>query len=162
MNKQEEFDESRLKNNPFTYTLQIPVTKVISDIDYAMDIEDGIFHNKAFYLEKVKKTSIYHCESCKEITLGLSDKALRLYTWIYMSITPGKDFIRLNKELYMKRTNTKSINTYKAAIAELIRYCYITQTEYRTVYYINPNIFFSGNRLNKYPNRIVETNKWEK
>jgi len=159
--KQEEFKEENLKNNPFSFSLIIPVTKIISNVDYTMDVEDGVLHNKSFYIEKMKKTTIYHCDSCKANTLNLSDKALRLFTWILLSLEPGKDYIRINKELYMKKTDTKSINTFKEAVKELIRYAYITNTEYKTIYYINPNIFFSGNRLNKYPDRIVPKNNWE-
>ena len=162
MKRNQKFDKEKLLINPFSFTLQIPVTKVISNIDYERDLEDGVFHNKSFYVEKTKKTVLYHCDSCKENTLGLSDKALRLYMWVQLTLNPGQDFIEINKDTYMKKSGTKSINTYKDALKELIRYSYIAATEFPTVFWINPNIFFSGNRLNKYPNNIVEKNTWEK
>lgn len=158
----EKFDPNNLITNPFTFTLRIPVTKVISNIDYTIDVEDGVFHNKAFYVDKTKKVTLYHCAYCKDNTIGLSDKALRLYTWIIMSIEPGMDYIQINQDYYMRKAGVKSINTYKDAVKELVRYSYIQATEYKTVFWINPNIFFSGNRLNKYPDNIVETNVWEK
>lgn len=163
MNKTEKFNEKELGINPFTVALRIPVTKVISNVEFVQDISDGIFHNKAFFLEKVKKTSIYHCESCRDNTIGLTDKALRLYMWILMSIEPNKDYIQINQEYYMKKSGTKSINTFKAAITELSRYLYISAVPgFKSIYWINPMFYYSGNRLNKYPSNIEETGQWEK
>ena len=165
MNKQKKFDETTLAINPFTINFQIPVTKVISDITYELSNEDddgdGVLLNKAFYVEKVKKTSIYHTESMKDNTVGLSGGALRLFTWIYLSIKPNKDYININKKLYMTKANIKSVNTYKKAVEDLIRYSYITGTQYPNVYFINPNMFFSGNRLKKFPQCISIKNTWE-
>ena len=163
MTKKEEFKEEELGINPFIYTLVIPVTKVVSNVDFTFDGEEGIMHNKSFYVERTKKVSLYKCESCMDNIIGLSDKALRLYTWVLLHLIPGKDYIQLNQEYYMRKNNVKSINTYKSAITELSRYAFISQVPgYKSIYWINPNIYFSGNRLNKFPNNIEERATYEK
>ncbi len=161
MNKLEQFDEKVLITNPFTYTLSLAVTEVISNINYKKDPEDGLIVNASFYQEKVSSTRIYHCEDCKAFVYNLSDKAQRLYLFILYNIKTGKDYIQINDESYMAKNSIKSINTFRGARDELIRYNFILPTVYKSVFWINPNMFFNGNRLKKYPKNIEVKQTWE-
>ena len=162
MTKLEEFDEKNLIKNPFEFTLQIPVTELISNIEYIKDMEEGIIVPKGIVLERTKSIKLYYCEDCKDFVANLSDKAQRLYLHILYNLLHGKDWIQINSEYYMKKNGISSINTFKNAIKELMRYSFISPTEYKTVFWINPNLFFAGNRLKKYPNNIKIESVWEK
>lgn len=161
MNEVEQIDESRLIKNPFWFTLQIPVTKVVSDIEWEEDIEEGLVLNKEFYIERTPSVKLYYCKDCKEIVYGLSDKAQRLYLFILLHLIPNKDWIRINPEKYMSVNRIKSLTTYRGAVKELVRYGFLASTEYRTVFWINPNLYFSGNRIKKYEDRLNVINTWE-
>ncbi len=61
----------------------------------------------------------------------------------------------------MSRAGIKSENTYKAGIDELVRYGFVVNTVLKSVYWINPAVFFCGNRLNKYPTKKDVKSTWE-
>lgn len=160
MNKLEQFDETILKTNPFTFTLSLPVTKIISNVSYSRSPEDGMILNSVFYQEQIESTRVYHCKA-KEDVYKLSDKAIRLYMYILYNLKSGKDFIQINEEYYMKKNGIKSINTFKAAKMDLIQNNFILPTIYKTVFWTNPNMFFNGNRLKKYPHNLNIKSTWE-
>lgn len=162
MTKLETFDESRLIKNPFEYTLSIPVTEVICANELEKDPTDGIYINKRLYFEKTPSIKLYYCDDCRTFVYNLSDKAQRLYLYILYNLKSNKDYIQINKEHYMNKQGIKSLNTYKEAEKELIRYNFILNTEYKTVFWINPNMFFAGNRVKKYAKNINVVQTWEK
>jgi len=162
MNKLEVYDEKNLIKNPFEYSLQIPVTSMYSSNSLTKNMEDGVVVHKEILLEQTQSVKIYYCSDCKQYVANLSDKAQRLYLHILYTLKPNKDYIQINSEYYMKSNNIKSINTFKEALKELIRYNFIAPTEYKTVFWINPYLYFAGNRLTKYPNNIVKTKTWDK
>lgn len=160
MNKLEEFDESRLIKNPFEFTLKIPVTQIYSDTDLTLD-EEGFYINKKIYLERTPSVKLYYCEDCKDMIYNLTVKGKTLFLYILYNLKKNKDYIQINQEHYMKKNSINSINTYKESIKELQRYNFIVATEYKTVFWTNPNLFFSGNRLTKYPNNIEVKHIWD-
>ncbi len=157
--KLEEFDELKLTNNPFTNSLLIPVTKTYSPNQYTFHPEPdaeklGIYLPTGFYMDKVQSSRVYYSAGAKEIVYGLSDKAQRLYLYILYNMQKGKPYIQINKDNYMTKNNVKSRITYAGALKELIRYGFIAGTMYRTVYWVNPMMFTSSNRLRMYPNNL--------
>lgn len=162
MTKLETFDEEVLITNPFSYTLSLPVTEVISDLHYKKDPEDGLILNSSFYQEKINSVRIYHCEGSKQAVYNLSGCAQRLYLFILYNLKAGKDWFQINQEHYMSQNGIKSATTFKEARGELIRYNFIIPTIYKSVVWINPNLFFSGNRLKKYPSKIEVKQVWDK
>lgn len=161
MNKLEPFDEKNLLTNPFSYSLTLPVTEVISNINYTKDPEDGIIVNSTFYQERIPSTRIYQTADFYDTVAKLSPRAHSLLLYIIYKLLPSKDYIQVNTEHYMNKNSISSINTYKEAKKELIRHSFIASTEYKTVFWINPNMFFNGNRLKKYKNNINVINTWE-
>lgn len=160
MKKAPVIDEATLGGNPFLCTLEIPVTKIISNVDYTENTE-GVVVNKVFYCEKTQKVELYMHESARSNVAGLSDKAQRLYLHILYSLTRNQQWIYLNKEFYMRENGVSSQTTFYDAVKELQRYCYVQKTITKEVYWINPHRFFPGNRVLKYPDKI-KASTWDK
>lgn len=161
MKKQQEFDESQLKNNPFAQTLQIPVTEIIRS-DMLNVNADGTTYNGVMYSEKMPKVEIYYCPDCGSNVAGLSDKAQRLFLHILYTLKHKKDYIRINAAYYMNRNNVKSYTTFSNAVKELIRYEFIVATHFKGIYWLNPLRFFPGSRLSKYPQKKLIKQTWDK
>jgi len=161
MRKIPPIDETQFKDNPYTYELTIPVTKLISDIEYAENV-DGILVNKAFYLEQTKKVELYIHESSGANVAALSDRAQRLFLHLLYTMKKNKDYVYINRQYYMKRNNVKSQTTFNAAVKELHRYQFIQPTHEKGWFWINPHRFFPGNRVNKYPDKIKVVTTWDK
>ena len=70
-------------------------------------------------------------------------------------IKRNQDYIKIDKTAYLKENNINSINTYKAAIKELQINLIICPTIIKDHYFINPCIFFAGNRIKNYPENVV-------
>lgn len=158
--KLEQYDETRLVNNPFTYSLVIPTTKVLSDkfkhLPAEVIGEQGTFVLDTFHIEKTQSVRMYYCTGCKSFVYNLSDKAQRLYLYILYNLDRKRDYIQINRDDYMTKNNVKSNTTYLAAIDELVRYSFIGNTMYKTVYWTNPFLFSSSDRISKYPDRIEQ------
>ena len=156
--KLEVYDESKLVNNPFTYSLVIPTTKVVSDrfkyLPPEIEGEEGVFVKDTFQIEKTQSVRMYYCPGCKAMVYNLSDKAQRLFLYILYNLERKKDYVQINRENYMNKNNVKSNTTYLAAVEELIRYGFIGNTMYKTVFWTNPFLFSSSDRLSMYPNHI--------
>lgn len=159
MNKLPLFDETKLLKNPFSYSLKIEVTRCIDTGKFAAD-KEGIMHPVSTLIERQSATKIFHVAGIAEMVGNLSDTAMRLYMYIIHSLDAGKDFIRINPEHYQKKNRVKDGRTYKSATKELIRYNFIVNTEFDNVYWINPNLFFCGNRILKYPESIEIKSEW--
>jgi len=158
--KLEQYDESKLVNNPFTYSLTIPATLMTSDtfklLPPELQGEEGVFVKSTFYVEQTQSVRMYYCTGCKSMVYNLSDKAQRLYIYILYNLERKKDFVQINRDDYMTKNNVKSNTTYLAAVEELIRYGFIGNTMYKTVYWTNPFLFSSSDRLAKYPDKIEQ------
>ena len=159
--KLEEYDESKLVNNPFSYSLEVPVMKMFDDKRFEFhppeaEGETGTYLHASFYAEQQQSTKLYYCPGCISMVYNLSDKAQRLFLYLLYHLQRKKDFMQINKDDYMKKNNVKSNTTYLAAVEELLRYGFISNTMYKTVYWINPIVFSSTDRISKYPERIRE------
>ena len=158
--KLEDFDESKLINNPFTYSLLIPATKMLSDafklLPAEMEGEEGTLIRDTFLIERTQSVRMYYCPGCKLMVYNLSDKAQRLYLYLLYNLERKRDYVQINKEDYMKKNNVKSNTTYLGAVEELTRYGFIGNTMYKTVYWTNPFLFSSSDRIAMYPDRVEE------
>ena len=63
--KLEEYDESILVNNPFSFTLEIPTTKVVSDkfrlLPADVQGEQGTLIRDTFHIEQTQSVRMYYC-----------------------------------------------------------------------------------------------------
>jgi hypothetical protein len=154
MKKLQTIDESKLLLNPFVNNLQIEATKLIDTGKFVPD-EDGTMIPVTALIEKKQNVKLFYCSGCKDMIYNLSPGAKSLYLFVLYNLDSGQDWIQLNSQWYMAKNNIKSINTYKEAVKELCRYLFLAQTaDYKDVFWINPMLFFSGNRIAKYPGKV--------
>lgn len=109
---------------------------------------------KEIELEKENITKVYTKPENRKVMIGLSAGSQRLFLWIAYELEHGRDYLWINKKRYMAESGITSINTYKRAIAELVRYNLIAVSLLKDVFWINPRLFFAGSRINKYPSHV--------
>lgn len=141
--------------NPFSVSLKIPVTRVTDYKQYKPDSE-GVMHPVCYDIDRRDNVKIYVSAANRDIFCNLSGAAQSLLIWITFNLDSGCDYLVVDKKKYMNKCNVKSVNTFKGAVKELIRYAFISQSpDYSDVYWINPNYFFSGNPVHKYPDNVT-------
>ena len=143
-----------LGKNPCTISLVIPVNILTIKHQYEKDKDDDMLVNVQLELEYTEYCKVYASSERRKLVSSLSPCAKELYLWLLYEIKYGQDALWINKERFMEE-NTTSLNTYKKAIEELIRYAFIAYTVVKDVYWINPDFFFKGDRLKKYPNNKI-------
>lgn len=156
MKKLPEIDESKLGNNPFLNQLVIECTKRIDPEAYIPD-EDGTMLPASSVIEKTKPLRVYRPDGSKAAAMNLSAGALRLFVYIQYTLKTSKDYLMITPEQYSK---VATRNVYKKAIEELWRYGYIQPTVQKHVFWVNPNLLFSGSRIKKWPDKVVVKNTW--
>lgn len=160
MRKYPPIDISKLVVNPFSQTLVVPATKWTETGKYVID-EEGISIPSTAVIEKAKSTKVYHSAERRNIAMGLSPTALKLFTWIIYDIEDGNDWVRVMPEMYAKHGGKGASRTQlKKAVDELIRYGYVCMTQFKNTYWVNPAIIYPGSRINKYPDKVIVKNEW--
>ena len=149
--KKPKFDYSKLGINPFVSSLIISVKEL--ELHNAYRQEEEIWIPVMNEVEATPFTKMFVTAERRIIISNLSTSAKELYLWIMFEIDPGRDALWINKERFLEENHT-SLNTYKKAVDELIRYAIIVQSAESGVYWFNPDFFFRGDRINKYPKNI--------
>lgn len=158
MKKIPQVDESQLKKNPFSQDLIIKATK---RIDPQAKIKDqGGNEVPAWGLvDKAKAVKVYQTAVYRDLILGLSGGAVKMYVQILYEIKQGKDWIQLLPEQYVSRGVKGSKSSYLRAIEELVTEGVLATTLQKHVYWVNPMLVFAGNRIGKYPDKVVIENE---
>lgn len=143
--------------NPFSQELVVEV-----DVRLSPDakIVDPVYGEVplATDLEKQKATKVYKTAAYRERTMNLSATAQRMLLFVMYEMTGSDDWVELDPAWYKEASKAGSRNMYKKGKEELVRYGYITKTEQKNVYWVNPAIVFGGNRVAKYPKNVVVKN----
>lgn len=100
-------------------------------------------------IEDQTYTRIYQDADYRQFILNLSYPATKLYVYLTFKLPRNQDYLWINTILF-KRESSLDDDQYLLAVEELERYGVIAYTIYKDVYYINPLIFYCGNRLKKY------------
>ena len=145
------YDYKTLGINPFSLSLEIKVKELELLNAYKKEGDDWMRVTNE--IEDTPFTKMFITAERRIIVSNLSPAAKELYLWIMFEIDAGKDALWINKERYMLENHT-SINTYKKALEDLIRYAIISQTVVQGVYWFNPDFFFRGDRIKKYPKNL--------
>lgn len=145
------FNIKELGVNPCTSSLIIPVNSLELSRQYKKD--GDVLINAVVEVESTPYTKLYVTAERRKIIANLSASAKELYLWLLYEIDAGEDALWINKYRFMEENNT-SLNTFKKSIEELIRYALIAYTVVKEVYWINPDFFFRGDRVAKYPKCI--------
>ena len=155
MKKQQEVDANKMIRNPLANDLCITATQRIDYGQMITDEDTGELVPSVSLIEKDRNVKIFYGKGCKEMVYNLSPGAKSLYLFVLYNLEPNQDWIQINSQWYMTKNSIKSINTYKEALKELCRYLFLSPTlDYKDVFWINPMLFFCGNRINKYPDKV--------
>jgi hypothetical protein len=147
-----EINEEDMGINPFTKKLEIYVYK---KEQYVLN-KFGKPDIKEFDLEVAKYTKLFDVPGDKKLLSFMPIRSKELYLFIMYSLTSSKDYVWVDKKSYMKTMGINSINTYKTAINGLCDASIIYKHHWiPDVFWINPQYFFKGSRINKYPDNII-------
>lgn len=150
-------DESKFISNPLAGAdFKILINKLTDNNTFVNDGENWLPNELS--LEKETITKLYVKAENRLIISKLSSKAQRLYIWLTYELEYSKDYLWINRKRYMSENDISSINTFKDAVEELCRYLiiYPTLEGKKDFYWINPRLFFCGDRVKKYPNHVKQ------
>lgn len=159
--EKETIDESVLGTNPFSHELIVEVNKRLDSKAVIKCKETGDEVPAESLIERQKMTKLYLSAAYRDRAMNLSAGAQRMFLYILYEIDTNKDWVTILPKDYEKRAKKGTLNVYKKAIEELVRYAYLTPTLYKNVYWINPNLFFNGNRITKYKENVVIKSTWK-
>jgi len=77
----------------------------------------------------------------------LSKTGIRMFTYIVQTIKPNQDSFMLHYAKCMEQTGYKSKKSISNGLKELIENKFIARGENQYIYFINPTIFFNGDRI---------------
>lgn len=137
--------------NPFTINYHLLVKAFSPENNYK--IEDGLklpVHIDIEYYPQVKwnKTTTH-----KQGILTLEPISIKVLMWISMSLQYNHDIIYINRKRVMEECNLSKPTVVKA-MTELQTKGFIIYSGIRSLYWINPEYFFAGNRIKKYSENI--------
>lgn len=147
------FNEELLGTNPFTEQLVVYVSKIEYKGQYKKD-KDGDLVPVFGEIEYEGLCKIYVSAEKRKKTNSLSTRAKELLLWLIYEVNTNEDFIWINRVRYMQENKISSMNTYRAAVNDLIFHGFIIRSVVNAVYWINPALFFNGNRIKKYSKNI--------
>ena len=134
--------------NPFVknLTINVRVDKV-----YDKKVLDT-YIERTVELEADRYLKLFCYNSNNKATIRtLSPSACVLFNYVITELLPKEDVIRINRKIFKENTSIKSDITINLAIVELCKkgILAIIAGE-KELYWINPDIFFTGNRISKY------------
>lgn len=137
--------------NPFTSDLIIKVNKKHYNVMNKFDNPDKL----EFTLEATPYCKVFEIAGCKQKMIDLPIRAKELLLYLIHSIDGAMDIIWIPRTGYMESNSIRSVNTFKEAVKALADQLYIyPHASLKDVYWINPNYFFKGDRIRKYPNNV--------
>lgn len=147
------FNEALLGGNPFVENLVVEVSQIEYKHQFKKD-KDGDIVPVIGELEYEKFCRVMISPERRLKTTKLSPRAKELLLWLLYEADNNKDYLWINRVRYMKENEIASMNTYRAAVNELIANCFITRSVVNAVYWINPDLFFNGNRITKFKQNL--------
>ena len=147
----------KLESNPFIeelYDIQVSARRRIlagkKPGSAMIDLETGELQATQVFAiqEKVDKQTYTKLFSgmIKEL-FNLSQRGVRVFGYITSIAKPNKDVVMFDMEDALDFTNYKKEQSILHGLEELIKHDVIARTKKHYKYYINPNLFFNGNRL---------------
>jgi len=147
-----ENDLKLLANNPLLSGFRIQVTEL--EDKNTFERTEGVLLHKLFYCERERPAKLYINPNNRKLVNDLSNNTKSLLFWIIFKIPANKDYLKIDSKKYMKENNINSINTFKSAVKELQANLIICASAVKDVYFINPRLIYSGNRVKQYPNYL--------
>ncbi len=78
---------------------------------------------------------------------NLSSNAIKVFAYILNILRPHQDRVIIRIDECKNYTGYKSESAIRTGIAMLVKNHFIARTKYNDEYYINPMLFFNGNRV---------------
>lgn len=78
---------------------------------------------------------------------GLSQSALRVLGYLMYATRISEDRIFFDKQECAKYTGYRSKNSINSGLSELLEKGFIARTLHANMFYLNPNVFFNGDRM---------------
>lgn len=156
--KKPKVDKNDLGANPFLTSFILPMKK---NIGRGFERDDDVWLNSTYIMEARPFTKLYNTAELRDVTILLSASAKTLLFWVLYNVEEGADHIWINKKYFMEKSKITSINTYKSALTELIRYGYLCYTVVGDVFWLNPEFFFNGNPAKRYEKNIKIVYEYE-
>lgn len=145
-------NEAELGKNPFLVGLEVPVNKVKSEDRYKQDGE--LWFKSDYEYDADPHCKIFVDKARRLATVELSPRTKDLLLWVMYEAKAGKDWLWINKDRYMEESSVSSLNTYRGAVKELIKFGFLNKTIVSDTYWLNPMYFFHGSRIKAFPDNI--------
>lgn len=157
-------------SNPFLPNLLIPKKAknvILAKSDKMLvskddsTVSEALFLSKRMTLDKDDFIKVFHSQL--QIMFDLSKTALKVFGYIASITKMHDDRVIFEKGECTKYTGYRSNETIYRALTELVSAEFIAKTNNPNVFYINPQVFFKGDRLvliNDY--RLKSNNKIQK
>lgn len=78
---------------------------------------------------------------------GMTPSTANVFEYILNQLKPNADTVMIYEPVFLDENENISKNSYYRAMAWLIKNEFLAKSVYPNVYYINPTLFFNGNRL---------------
>ena len=160
--KKPKFDYKELMKeviNPYRQTLVIKARECKSEDftpKYVAGVELPVLVHSTFIREDEPITKLYILPKWRDIISKLSPNSTKLFTFIAYELESNSEIIWINVARFQKEFEVKSINTYKKSVIELQQKNIINPVAgYKNVYWINPQIFWRGDRPGTFPDNTT-------
>lgn len=87
----------------------------------------------------------FYTENLK-LFFNLNNSSIKVLSYLFNTLPINKDLIIFDMEECVKFTNL-TIQSIYTSLTSLINYKFIARSKYTNMYYINPTIFFNGDRV---------------
>jgi len=136
-----------LNANPFTQSLIIDARRIFTEEDE---------RSRGVLIEATTFTKVFHNFSLRDNPiLKLEPRALAVFVYLQYCVKESEHWVIFNRKEHIATTGMSDV-TFNLAIDELIGARILNVTKYKFVYYINPQMFFAGNRIKRFPQNVNE------
>ena len=105
--------------------------------------------------DRQQSTRLYISTAFRLSAMKLNYSELRLFVWISYEMEQNKDYLWINVKRFLEESGMV-LNTYKASVIGLCKKGYIYEVaDIKDVYWVNPSVFFNGNRVRQFPKNVV-------
>jgi hypothetical protein len=155
--------------NPFAKNLTIHAIKLSSKKEFIdkgdWEDSDGVrtphslgsatdhTYTNSYLIESEQCTKLYRTKEVMAHTKGLSDRGFKMLVYVMQKLPKNAEIVEIVPADYMTEFGVSSIQTVYNAIKDLMdRGCLARYKPNR--YWINPSVFFNGNRIKKYVDKV--------
>jgi hypothetical protein len=123
------------------------------------DGEDSLDIGGAVLFEGEEYAKLFTNSSNRKMLAKLSPRGVHLMVWLIQKVIRKSDLVHIDRHKYMKDSGVSRQETYMNAITDLVMAKILYRYPlYSDLYFINPHVFFKGNRLLKYKDLLKAEN----